>query len=156
MHRREARHLHRFGGQATQRFGTAVVGSGRTAPPIYPDRRGDIEIFTTATGGDAVVGESGMRFHRTVQGDSRILGAGSLGVRQHVLGDAERFLAREHQMDPVLITVTCRNRAGGHPWLTALVCPGSPLPSADVPHRRYVDWSPTPSHDAQKSGVLDW
>ncbi len=34
----------------------------------------------------------------------------------------------------VFRTVTLRKRAGGQPWLTALVWPGSPLPSAEVPH----------------------
>ena len=53
-------------------------------------------------------------------------------------------------------TVIWRNRAGGQPWLTAFVWPGSPLPSAEVPHSRYVERPPTPSHDAQKSGVRDW
>ena len=33
---------------------------------------------------------------------------------------------------------------------------GSPLPSAEVPHRRYEAGPPTPSHEAQKSGVRAW
>ena len=34
---------------------------------------------------------------------------------------------------PVLITLTLRKRAGGEPWLTALLCEGCPLPSKKLP-----------------------
>src|SRR5215468_1053444 len=34
---------------------------------------------------------------------------------------------------PVLSTLICLNLAIGHPWLTALLCEGSPLPSLAAP-----------------------
>src|SRR5438105_2480027 len=56
----------------------------------------------------------------------------------------------------VFNTFTCRNRATGQPWLTALDWPGSPLPSLKLPWISYVLSPPRPSQEPQKSVVRDW
>src|SRR5262245_10106106 len=110
-----------------------VAGCG-AAPPADPHRRSDAEILGSTAGGDAVVGEPRVRFERALQGHAGVLGACRLRVREHRLADFQRFVAIQHHTAAVFRTVTPRKRAGGQPWLTALVWPGSPLPSADVPH----------------------
>src|SRR4030095_13868628 len=125
------------------------------ALPGNPDRRCDLQILGAPAGGDAIVGKPRMRLPRAAQGDGRVLGACRLRVRKDGVADLESLVAIHHYAAPVLSTFTLRKRAGGQPWLTALVWPGSPLPSADVPHSLYVDGPPRPSHDAQKSGVRD-
>jgi len=51
------------------------------------------------------------------------------------LGARPRGLAPYTAARPVLMTGIFRNRATGHPWVTALLCPGWPFPSLGVPPR---------------------
>ena len=41
-----------------------------------------------------------------------------------------------HAAPPVAMTLMLRKRAAGQPWLTWFDCPGSPLPSLNVPPRK--------------------
>ena len=45
----------------------------------------------------------------------------------------DQSLWLSHAFLPVLMTLMLRNRAGGDPWLTALLCGGCPLPSKKLP-----------------------
>src|SRR6185503_17056949 len=60
------------------------------------------------------------------------------------------------QLRAVLRIVTFLNRAGTQPWLTELLCEGSPLPSLNAPPSQYDDLPPIMSIEFQNTGVFAW
>src|SRR5690606_6495302 len=120
---------------------TGVVGHvGGYRRPALAYRRGhrDRAVGDAARGGDLGAGKAGVASPSAGDTDPGLVGAAH---RQRALGQRARLLAREkryrvlkerarHQrVLAVLITLTCRKRAGGQPWLTEFDCPGWPLPS---------------------------
>jgi hypothetical protein len=136
MDRRHSCDLHRIFGHAFQCVGAGVVARDGSAPLAHPDSGRDVEVLGPSAGRDSVVGEARVRFDGALQRNDGVFGAGAPGVRKHRLANLQRLVSCEHQTAAVLSTVICLNRAGGQPWLTAFVWPGSPLPSADVPQSR--------------------
>ncbi len=119
---------------------------------------------------DVLMLASAKRVLPPVRADDRH--AGLIGRRahlQHAIGQRARLLAREqpsarrvgpgaglpgaHAVLAVLRIRTLRKRAGTQPWLTELLCDGSPLPSLKAPPTQYDDLPPIMSMAFQKSGV---
>src|SRR6266568_3397272 len=71
--------------------------------------------------------------------DRRALPRTGMSARRRVAATGYAFFAA------VLSTLICRNRAMGHPWLTALAWVGSPLPSLAAPMSSEVAGPPKPS-----------
>ena len=71
-----------------------------------------------------------------------------------VAGDGERALGDLRQARHAGRTVTSRKRAGAAPWLTAIACPGSPLPQFVRPQSCHSERSQTASSPPQKRGVI--
>ncbi len=87
------------------------------------------------------------RQQRALLGDRHLRVA--VGERQRALRDGRGVQLLAHETP----TWTDAKRAGAAPWLTAMICPGSPLPQFVRPHNCQHSREPTASSDPQNSGV---
>ena len=93
LHRRDARDLDRFVGDALQRVGAGIVAGDRAAPaPTHTVAVMSRSVGAPA-GGDAVVGKARVRLDRALQRHHRVISARALRVRQHAFADLQGVVA---------------------------------------------------------------
>src|ERR1044071_8153397 len=107
---------------------------------------------------DLVDREPGVALALAAQRDDRLGALGGADQRDDAVDQAMGFGLGQHQAVRrlVLRMLTCLNRAGGQPWLTELICCGSPLPSESEPPSHHDLCPPIASHEFQNSSVLAW
>src|SRR6185295_12823411 len=112
-----------------------------------------------ARGRDLVDGEPRVALARAAHRDDRAGALGGMDQRQDAIDEPASFWLGQHDQAVrrlVLRMLICLNRAGGQPWLTELIWPGSPLPSVSEPPSHQDRGPPIASHEFQNSIVLAW
>src|SRR5207253_6616600 len=136
-------------GQANRSFGPGpqagridLVEAGAGVALPERDLHRDLMILRLAAGADLAPGEAGEGGLVGAQLDEALgLGCGAGNGGEQLGRDLLGVLGFEHgevwlyEFLRVLVLrmFTLENFAGGHPWLTALICSGSPLPSPIAP-----------------------